>query len=50
MLQNSVQTEYPIPDSECYAVRMARYELRTAVYWRIHAIWGMKLCLWVNGH
>jgi len=24
MLQNSVQTEYPIPDSESYALRIAR--------------------------
>jgi len=48
MLQNSVQTEHPILDSECYAARIARCEFRTAEYWRIHVIWEMKLCLWVN--
>ena len=50
MLQNSVQTEYPIPDSGCCAVRIARYELSTALYWRMYAMWAMKLCLWVNGY
>jgi len=50
MLQNSVQAEHSIIDSECYAASIARYEFRTAVYWRIHAVWAMKLCLWDNFH
>jgi len=50
MLQNSAQAEHPILNSECHVARIARYECRTAVYWRIHAIWAMKLCLWVRGY